>query len=85
MTNEYRTVPMKWAKDMGGSDPCACCGREMTSANRYMLHVIDGGANVLHPDDEHLYETDSGDMDWHAVGPECAKKFKGFAKKWEGV
>ena len=78
----YRTMPMIWPTDgMGGRNPCSCCGREMKGTNHYEVHVIEGGSLILHPDDEHIYTPDSGDMDWHLIGSTCAKKFKGFAKK----
>jgi hypothetical protein len=78
-----KTMKMIWAD--GGLDfrnPCAACGRAIKEGSeRWFVHVIDGGANVLHPDDEPNYEPDSGNMDFHAVGPECRKKFKDFAVK----
>jgi len=49
----------------------------------YAVHVINGGADVLHPDDEALYVPDGGDMGCHMLGPECRKRFGEFAFKWE--
>jgi hypothetical protein len=40
-----------------------------------MIHVIAGGGQVLHPEDEHLFNAkDPGDMLWYPIGPDCAKK-----------
>jgi hypothetical protein len=44
--------------------------------------VIDGGALVLHPEDEALYSADSGYMGCYLVGPECRRKFGEFAFRW---
>jgi hypothetical protein len=67
-------------------NPCSCCGRKMAEANRrYFVHMIDGGSNVLHPDDYEAYMADeavnkSGEMGLHPVGNTCAKKkFGAFA------
>jgi hypothetical protein len=77
-----RTMEMIWADDnMTGHNPCAVCGREMKGGNHYAVHVIDGGDNILHPEDEDEYIDDGGDMYWHPVGPECRKKFGTFAVK----
>jgi len=46
---------------------------------RWAVHVIDGGSNVLHPDDESEYQPDAGEMGFHFIGPECRKKFGEFA------
>jgi hypothetical protein len=54
-------------------DPCFICGREVKKP-RYWAHVVDGGANFLHKDDESLYVDDGGDMYLHPIGPSCAKK-----------
>ena len=39
-----------------------------------MVHVIDGGGTLLHPADEHLYESDAGDCLWLPIGSDCAKQ-----------
>lgn len=38
------------------------------------VHIIDGGASILHPDDEKLYKPDAGDCGLSYVGPECKKR-----------
>lgn len=54
--------------------PCCRCQKELTGKSHRMVHVIDGGFNVLHPADEHLYKPDNGDMYWLPIGSDCAKK-----------
>lgn len=77
-----RTMKMIWANDQSNPNGCVVCGKTL-STNKYAVHVIDGGASVLHPEDEAIYasDPDGGDMDWHYLGSECAKKFLGFAVK----
>jgi hypothetical protein len=36
------------------------------------VHIVDGGAMVLHPADEHLYTSNSGDCGSYLIGPDCA-------------
>jgi hypothetical protein len=82
---ELRTMPMTWAKDLfGRSDhPCAYCGKDVKRTGpRWFVHVIRGGAHVLHPDSEADYEEDAGEMGFHAVGPECRKHFGDFAVRF---
>lgn len=77
---EMRTMPMIWSKDaMAGHNPCSACGREM-KGKQYAVHVINGGSDVLHPGDEGEYQSDSGEMGLHFVGPECRKKFGEFVR-----
>jgi hypothetical protein len=79
-----RTMPMIWnrGKERGGN-PCAVCGRPLAESGNWAVHVICGGAKVLHPDDEGLYTSDAGEMGCHMIGPECRKKFGEFAFLWE--
>lgn len=39
-----------------------------------MVHLINGGIDILHPDDEAKYMPDAGEMGLHAVGSDCAQK-----------
>jgi hypothetical protein len=49
----------------------------------YAVHVINGGSDVVHPEDDHLTNPDDpGEMGCHMVGPECRKRFGAFAFKW---
>jgi hypothetical protein len=58
---------------------CAVCQKDMKDEPRRWVHMIDGGPTVLHPEDEHLYTPDGGDLGSWPVGPECAKK---IGKEW---
>jgi hypothetical protein len=58
---------------------CEFCGRAIgKSGEAGRVHVIDSGANILHPADESQYRPDGGDFGWHPIGPECAKRFGEF-------
>jgi hypothetical protein len=58
--------------ERGGSNPCVRCGKDVKN-EKYSVHLIDGDLIMLAKDDEDKYVSDSGDMDWHPVGSECAK------------
>lgn len=69
-----KTVPDRpLARSYGPTEPCFLCKKVITRQKR-MIHVIDGGSRILHPDDEELYKSDSGDMQWLPIGPDCAKR-----------
>lgn len=54
---------------------CVKCNRDLKSGqSRREIHLISGGAEVLHPADEALYVPDAGDMGWHFIGSDCARK-----------
>lgn len=53
---------------------CCRCNKRIRSKAYRLVHLIDGGANVLHPEDADAYIPDDGDMDWHPIGPDCARK-----------
>jgi hypothetical protein len=77
-------MPMIWGiGDKHSGCACAACGKEIKMA-RWGAHVIDGGANVLHPDDEDKYEPDAGEMGLHYLGSECRRKFGAFAVRLSG-
>jgi hypothetical protein len=82
-----RTMPMTWNQGEqtagAGKEPCACCGKAVNPKRMWAVHVINGGTDVLHPADEHLYVSDADDMGAHMVGSECRKRFGEFAFKWE--
>lgn len=64
--------------DRAGDDPhCIVCGRKLKTIAG-TIHLIEGGFVALHPDDEGKYVSDGGDMYNFPVGPECARKYKGF-------
>ena len=78
---------MIWGKKDGLGHPeghdCACCGKHVNPKRMWAVHVINGGSDVLHPADEHLYQPDGGDMGCHFVGSECRKQFGEFTFKWQ--
>jgi hypothetical protein len=62
------------ANAWGDPDYCQVCGRKV-GRNPYWLHVVDGGASAIKPEDNHHYYGDSGDMGHFPIGSECAKRF----------
>ncbi len=67
----------------GSAYGCIVCGLP-TPSPRFYCHVIEGGGVALHPDDEHLYVPDGGDMCHLPLGSECLRKhpqLKPFAIK----
>jgi len=53
---------------------CVRCQRDIKPGSRYrMVHVIDGGGQILHPADEAAYVSDAGEMGLHPVGMDCAR------------
>ena len=78
-----KTPPRKdAAENVGDGHHCILCGKKVNKARMWAVHIIDGGDKVLHPDDEHLYQSDAGEMGCHTVGSECRKAFGDFAVKW---
>lgn len=59
--------------------PCVVCGKECET-HKQSVHLIEGGAAILHPQDEALYKDDGGDMGFYPVGNDCVKKFN--LKEW---
>ncbi len=54
---------------------CYVCQKDIKPDSKYrMIHVIDGGPNVLHPGSEADYVSDAGEMGSHPIGPDCAKR-----------
>ncbi|RJO72839.1 MAG: hypothetical protein C4523_02390 [Myxococcales bacterium] len=54
---------------------CCRCQRDIRPGTPYrMVHLIGGGAYVLHPADEANYKPDAGDCGAHPIGPDCARK-----------
>ena len=53
---------------------CVICRKDITGASCRWVHLIDGGASILHPDSLPAYVTDAGDMGLHPVGMDCAKR-----------
>lgn len=55
---------------------CIICHRALKAGQPHRwVHLVDGGWNILHPDDEEAYGVgDPGDMGGHRVGMDCARK-----------
>lgn len=61
---------------------CIVCQKDLNPTKPYRtVHVVAGGSQVLHPDDEQLYIPDKGDCGCHPIGPDCAKKL-GLEWSW---
>lgn len=57
----------------GDAYTCVICGLAMPKP-KFMCHVIEGGGVALHVDDERLYVSDGGDMNFLPVGADCLKR-----------
>ncbi|HNR71950.1 MAG TPA: hypothetical protein PKJ00_11285 [Verrucomicrobiota bacterium] len=74
------TFAFEWAEEqVGRNDPtiswyCILCGKRVAPNNRYSVHVINGGGELLSIPDEEHYVSDAGDMLMFQVGPECRRK-----------
>ena len=55
-------------------ESCYLCGKPTTGQTLRMIHVGNGGLDVIHPDDEHSYKDPTGDMGFFPIGPFCAHK-----------
>jgi len=54
---------------------CCCCNKDIKSTSKYrMVHWIEGGPFILHPEDESVYTPDGGDMGIFPIGMSCAKR-----------
>jgi hypothetical protein len=52
----------------------------------WAVRVIHGGADVVHPEDDHLADpNDPGEMGCQMIGSECRKKFGDFAFPWKSA
>lgn len=53
---------------------CTKCQRDILEGSPVRwIHIVSGGATVLHPEDEQRYQSDGGDMGFFEVGMECAR------------
>lgn len=54
---------------------CVNCHKSMDKQRPYrMIHIIDSGNLVLHPEDEGLYRSDNADCGLHPIGNDCAER-----------
>ena len=69
-----------------GLEPCTHCGRGVAVGKGWVTVVIDGGAQVAHPDSpEAQDEADPGFMGAWVLGSTCAKGIPAAARKqWTG-
>lgn len=54
---------------------CCKCQKDIDPSKPYrMVHLVDGGAWVLHPEEEARYVPNGGDVGGHPIGPDCSKR-----------
>lgn len=70
MTHE-RIIPLVVPLVGDGELTCIICGRPTVKPR--VIHIVDGGAAVAHPDYDYL--NGAADVGWHSIGPECARMF----------
>lgn len=59
---------------------CAKCQKDLKPGLQYhAIHLVGGGVQILHPEDEAIYVDDGGDMYWFEVGNDCARQ---IGKEW---
>lgn len=73
----YRTTfldPDNRAKEPKTAHYCIRCLRDLKPGSAYrVIHVVNGGASVLHPAEEATYVPDAGEMGWFSIGMNCAR------------
>lgn len=73
----YRT---KFTEFDGRRDPktdvwCCVCQKDLKPGQpRRAVHLVEGGAFALHPEDEAIYVPDGGDMGAFPIGSDCARR-----------
>ncbi len=73
---KYRTkyIDLDTRRDAKSDFHCYRCLKTIKPSSKYrMVHVVEGGWQALHRDDEALYVPDGGDCGNHPLGMECAK------------
>lgn len=63
---------------------CYVCGRDIDpTRDHYMVHVIHGGPDALHPAGEEAWALtqDRGDLGLQPVGPTCMRGLSGYGIK----
>ncbi len=76
----YRTayVDPDYRRDPKTKHFCARCQKDIKPGSKYrIVHLVDGGINALHPDDESVFAatpgTAAGDCGAFPVGMDCAR------------
>lgn len=54
-----------------GSTPCLVCGKPVKNPV-YFLHVVDGGASIIKPDE--TWDNEAADLGLYPLGADCKKK-----------
>lgn len=71
---EIRTTPLYQSGPATTNfQECCVCGKTLARVID-MVHLINGGADILHPDDEHLYESNAGNCGCFPIGADCARR-----------
>ena len=80
----YRTkyIDPDYRRDPKTDVFCARCQKDIKGPVQYVVHLVDGGMEALHSEDETLFqeaavegsEAQRGDLGCHPIGPCCAKK-----------
>lgn len=65
---------------------CIACHRDLKPLQpARLIHCVHGGFTVLHPADEGLYTEDAGEMGFHPLGIDCAKRLGlEWSIEWDG-
>jgi len=73
---KLRTIPCDYESRRRSKTDRACvlCQKDLTGPPKRRIHIIAGGGQIPHPDDEAKYVPDSGDMLSHEIGNGCARK-----------
>ena len=62
---------------------CIACHKDLKPGTYGVIHLVDGGPFMLHPEDEELYYKGhpAGDLGCFPIGKDCAKKVE---PEWVG-
>ena len=75
MIRECKTWDPDYRRNPKTQTFCVYCQKDMKPESiKFEVRLIDGGATILHSEDESLYIPDSGDMGYFAIGSDCAKR-----------
>lgn len=77
MTQPFRTTFLDYdaRRDPKTNRFCIKCQKDLKPGGSYhAVHIVGGGASILHPADEDLYVDDGGDMNFFEVGNDCARQ-----------
>lgn len=77
ISEEHRTKDIDFdaRRDPKTNHYCVACQKDLKQGQKHRtVHMIKGGYTALHPEDEHKYKPDSGDMGHWPIGMDCAKK-----------